>query len=129
MGDGTFINGANPVYTYATADTYTVRLTYFSGDECPVIAEKEINVQDDKLNIPNVFTPTLVDDNMFEMPGIETGIWNLEVYNRWGIRVYTMNDYDGKWTGEEVPAGVYYYKLINAFRSEKSFKGDVHIIK
>jgi gliding motility-associated-like protein len=39
--------------------------------------------------------------------------WNLQVYNRWGERVYATSDPAGQWDGTRVnlplPEGVYFY--------------------
>jgi PKD repeat protein len=131
MGDGTTIEASEITYSYDEPGMYQVTLQYLNDLNCDVFATKEIWVQSDNLEIPNVFTPSLVDskNDAFQMPGLEYGDWNLSILNRWGKEVYNMDKYDGQWTGENVAAGVYYYYLSNVHRPEKTFTGYVHVLK
>jgi gliding motility-associated-like protein len=131
MGDGTVIESSEATHSYEEPGVYQVQLQYVNALACDVFATKGIWVQTDDLEIPNVFTPSLVDDknDIFQMPGLEYGEWNISILNRWGKEVYNMDNYDGQWTGESVAAGVYYYYLTNAHRPEKTFTGYVHVLK
>jgi hypothetical protein len=62
------------------------------------------------LVIPNIIT--LNDDRLndrFRIAGL-TGVWTLQVYNRWGDQVFSTDSYGNDWGGEAA-AGVYYYLL------------------
>jgi gliding motility-associated-like protein len=67
--------------------------------------------------IPNIFTPN--DDgvnDLFEIPCVsEQRPARLEVYNRWGDRVYQSDNYLNQWDGTHVgaalPDGTYFYIL------------------
>jgi gliding motility-associated-like protein len=57
------------------------------------------------------------------LPGAE-----LDVYNKWGARVYRQKDYDNSWEGSDLPAGVYYYHIKSGC-GEGLYKGWVQIIR
>ena len=65
-----------------------------------------------KLITPNIITPNGDNQNeTFRLPGLPAGPWQLDVYNRWGTRVYHTDDYRQDWDGSGLPAGQYYYYL------------------
>ena len=33
----------------------------------------------------------------------------MQVYNRWGNRVFESDNYNGDWKGDNLPDGTYYY--------------------
>lgn len=66
------------------------------------------------ITIPNVFTPNgdgvndkFVVENLDNYPYSK-----LEIFNRWGKKVYSNDDYKNDWTGDNLADGVYYYVLI-----------------
>lgn len=66
-----------------------------------------------EITIPNVFTPNgdgtndyFVIDNLLNYPYSK-----LEIYNRWGRKVYSNNNYQNDWDGTGLADGVYYYVL------------------
>ncbi len=74
-----------------------------------------VQVLDCPGEVPNVFTPNGDGRNdRFVIPHIELSPWRLEVYNRWGGRVYETPTYRNDWDGGDLPAGVYYYSLSSA---------------
>jgi gliding motility-associated-like protein len=67
-----------------------------------------------ELFIPDVFTPDGDGNNdAFVITGAPAGQTSLDVYNRWGSRVYHSDNYANDWTGQsggsKLPAGTYYY--------------------
>lgn len=64
----------------------------------------------------------------------EATSYEMEVYNRWGERIFYSIDktegWDGKFKGTDVPAGVYAYRY-NIFMNGKSFisKGNVTLVR
>ncbi|MBK6819600.1 MAG: gliding motility-associated C-terminal domain-containing protein [Bacteroidetes bacterium] len=88
--------------------------------------------------IPNAFSPNGDNNNdefkVFTTAGIE--LLQLEIYDRWGQRLWSTSDYkrgwDGKVEGKEAPVSTYFYvfKYI-CTRDGKSYikKGDVTLIR
>jgi gliding motility-associated-like protein len=77
--------------------------------------------------IPNVITPNGDAFNeAFEIRGIEKGVWQLQIYNRWGKVVYQSQSYANDWSSEE--AGLYYYHLQNR-QSQRVYKGYLHVLR
>jgi hypothetical protein len=91
------------------------------------------------LYVPNAFTPNADGVNdYFEIYGRKK-TWSyvsVEIFNRWGEKIFESNDHDFKWDGtyKGVPQepGVYVYTLnvtyIDGFRVDKQ-KGSITIIK
>jgi gliding motility-associated-like protein len=91
----------------------------------------------DSLKFPNVFTPNndgLNDDFKVISTGIESiEIFNLEVFNRWGQKVFTTSDpnflWDGSYRGRNLSSGVYFWiaKWKTVCGSKGNTTGDVLI--
>jgi gliding motility-associated-like protein len=80
--------------------------------------------------IPNAFTPNSDGINdYFEVP-VELVGSKLEVYNRWGKKVFASENYKNNWKGENLTQGVYYY-IINTNKKclKPIIKGWITILK
>ena len=79
--------------------------------------------------IANIITPN--NDNLndrFEPQGMEAGIWELTIFNRWGNLVYKNENYTNQWPETNISNGVYYYLLRN-HNSGKTYKGWLEVTK
>lgn len=85
----------------------------------------------DKFLVPEVFTPNGDGVNdFFVIKGIQKTENTLTIYNRWGNKVYKMDNYDNTWNGmpnvsgtlgnQKLPQGTYYYIL--EFKGETNLK-------
>ncbi|WP_169311997.1 T9SS type B sorting domain-containing protein [Pseudopedobacter saltans] len=84
------------------------------------------------IKIPNVFTPNFDGKNdYFEIPGLENYPDNeITILNRWGNHVFEQKPYAGKWTGERLNEGTYFYVLtINQAGKRDIFKGYITLIR
>lgn len=80
-----------------------------------------VTLNDDELFIPGGFSPNNDGINdYFVIENIADMQIQLEVYNRWGNRIYRSANYRNEWNGkttegihigDDVPAGTYYYIL------------------
>jgi gliding motility-associated-like protein len=118
LDDATLLN---PTLTALSDETYT--LTATSSNNCS--ATDFITVKILKpVKVPNVFSPNgdgihdkWMITNLEDYPGC-----SVEVFNRYGQKVFHSAGYsqpwDGRYGGKEVPVGVYYYviKLENGFK-------------
>jgi gliding motility-associated-like protein len=106
---------------------YVVRIKDIHN--CFVTDSVQVTMTDDCFTIPNLFTPNNDAYNQtFFIRGIYKGEWALEVYNRWGDRVYYNQKYNNDWQGDNVDAGVFYYELKHPQKGKK-YKGWVQIIR
>jgi gliding motility-associated-like protein len=81
------------------------------------------------LFIPNLITPNGDQRNdVFFVRGIQPGIWKLEVFNRWGNRVYEESNYELDWTGDGLSPGVYFFLFQNPDGSRK-YSGWVEVLR
>jgi gliding motility-associated-like protein len=102
-----------PRHQYARPGTYLVRLNGRNAAGCPVVATTPVVVGE--LLISNISTPNGDGKNdILHLPGVPADTASLEVYSRWGTRVYTAARYAHDWDGGTLPAGVYYYLLREA---------------
>jgi gliding motility-associated-like protein len=101
-------------------ETYT--LTAVGQGNCAAADELTVKVLK-PVKVPNAFSPngdgindTWVITNLADYPGA-----TVDVYNRYGQRIYTSGGYhvewDGTWNGRALPLATYYYviKLQNGF--------------
>jgi gliding motility-associated-like protein len=123
---------ANPVAQPAVTTTY--RLTVTSAEGCTSTDEITIKVQQDVL-IPNTFTPNndgtndvWVIKNIEDYPGCK-----IEIFNRWGNKVYDSAGYSQPWNGtanngQELPVTTYFY-TIDLKDGRKPLVGSISIIR
>jgi gliding motility-associated-like protein len=78
--------------------------------------------------IPNIITPNHDQVNdVFAPQNLPTGTWSLELYNRWGRRVYSTANYQNNW-GTEAASGLYFYRL-QLVGSTRSFQGWLEVVR
>jgi len=115
-----------------TADTkYTLTVTSAKG--CSASAQVDVHVLK-KPVVPNAFTPNNDGINdTWDIKYLNTYTnATIEVFNRFGVKVYSSNGYtipwDGKFDGKSLPFGVYYY-IIDPKSGAKKMTGSLTIIK
>jgi len=95
-------------------------------------ASSEPMVVTDKFMIPKVITPNGNGKNdRFVIPGVPaTSRMEINIFNRWGSEVYRSKNYDNRWDGTGLSAGVYYYVLkIISGGNEQAYKGYIQVLK
>jgi gliding motility-associated-like protein len=128
FGDNTALdNNQNPYHTYSTTTgLYDVRLIVADDIGCSDTISKIITITDDYwIWVPNSFTPDLDGKNdkfCIAYNGIREATFTFNVFDRFSNLVYSTsniqdlnceNGWDGKHqsTGNELPMGVYIYKM------------------
>lgn len=129
-------NGVNQEYTIDfvlkevsnTCDSLTAKETF------------KLNLIDQPVQIenftpPNAFTPNGDGVNdYFTLPTVQQSLLvsncyyrfaNIKVYNRWGKKVYESSTQNFQWSGDKLPAGVYYYYLDY---TNQIYKGVINIL-
>ncbi|MFN3343171.1 MAG: PKD domain-containing protein [Flavobacteriales bacterium] len=129
MGEGTTFVGDTLIdFSYTTPGNYTITMTAFDllCNRSEVIT-LNVDVQGSAAQgvpvIPNVFSPNSDGKNdqfvLFysNLPGVDAlaslDVYHMEVYNRWGVKVFESDDsikrWDGKIKGDPASEGVYFY--------------------
>lgn len=134
----TGLNATNiltPVATPAATTTYTLKIT--DGLGCSNSSNVTIQVLPYCIKPMNAFTPN--KDGFYDTWFITNGNClkkaTVQVYNRYGGKVFESqdykNDWDGTYKGKPLPDGTYYYvinyELLNGDQVMK--KGDVTILR
>ncbi|MDC1403910.1 gliding motility-associated C-terminal domain-containing protein [Crocinitomicaceae bacterium] len=104
--------------TPTVATTFTVMVTDINGcvssDQMLISLLK--NIIPGALYIPNAFTPDGDEhNNNFRVTGESIKKFHMEIYDRWGNKVFETEDYtshwDGTYGGKPCPQGVYTYTI------------------
>lgn len=123
---------ANPIATPEETTTYTVTVT--SSDGCSASDQVTVIVIP-TIQFPDGITPngdgkndTWVIDYIDQYPNHV-----VEIYNRWGELLYRStaykNDWDGKYNGENLPIGTYYYVIELNDGKTKPFTGPITVLR
>jgi gliding motility-associated-like protein len=127
FGDGATSVQQNPSHAFAVVDSHVVSLTVTQSDGCTdtyrftiepteVLAYNIITPNHDKANDAFVFLHLEFYPNS-----------KLEVFNRWGKKVYENSNYQNDWEGGDLSDGVYYY--IMKIPNKPVMKGTLTIIR
>ena len=78
--------------------------------------------------LPNVITPNNDDKNQYFQIGHVFQSATLEIFNRWGKKVYESQNYPNNWHGQGLTSGVYYYSIFDHC-SKQLFRGTIKILR
>ncbi len=136
-GTGSFSPGPNTVnasYTPSTLDydQDSIVLSITSCNGCIPDTDSMVITFID-IKAPNVITPGTT-------PGFNDAFWvkglpdnsHLEIYDRWGLRVYKSDNYRNDFKADNLPPGVYYYILLlpkNLKLAKYEYTGFLEVIK
>lgn len=132
-GELTGANTLNPVYTATHDQVFTVTAIGNDGN-CAAVTTLAVKVLV-KILPPNVFTPN--GDGIHDTWDIE-GLADyahctVQVFNRYGQRVYSSAGYSKAWNGTVngtmVPSGTYYYIITDNSSDWQRLTGPVTIIR
>lgn len=126
-------------YQVQSSGTYSVSVMNNYGCEAHD-AMMVINICEGWMMLPNAFSPNGdgVDDTFGPIFSNAANLiqYRMELYNRWGERVYFTTDanapWDGRFNGKDQEIGAYMYMIIYRFGlddHEKFLKGDFTIIR
>ncbi|MDB5030867.1 PKD domain-containing protein [Mucilaginibacter sp.] len=121
----------DPVVNPGQDITYTITVTNSEG--CSASDKVTVSVLKSPV-IPNTFTPNGDGINdVWDIKHLDAYLdCTVEVFNRYGQKVYTSVGYlmawDGRFNNKDMPTGVYYY-FINPKHGRKTMSGYVTIIR
>lgn len=127
----------HPTFTYADAGEYLATLIVTSNHGCKDTTIKRIVVGDDfAIWIPNAFTPDGSGLNdVFQPKGFGILKYEMNIYDRWGEKIYTGNDFQQGWDGyynnELCKNDVYVYRIVltNVYNKNLEFVGHVTLVR
>lgn len=118
------------LFTLTEEGEYVLSISGLDSNNCFYSKKNLVDVK--KIYIPNVFTPNGdgVNDS-FKIRNLLPNNADLEIFNRWGTKMYEEINYTNNWTANELPDGLYYYllKFRKLDKSITTFKGWVNIIR
>ena len=112
-GPNSTSNSQNAFHVYDSTGVYIVSLTVTQSDGCTKSYSLSYRVESDALIPSNIITPNGDHKNdVFKFENLEYFPESkLQVFNRWGKKIYENNNYDNKWNGGDAKEGTYYYIL------------------
>ena len=137
--DGGFGSDSISYHSYSDTGSFVVMLTTISQYNCIDTLTKIVVISDYNLYIPNAFTPFSTNDdinNIFKAYGVGILNFKMEIFSRWGERIFTSNSIDIGWDGtsindNQVPVGIYIYLIEaeNVFGETFKYNGQVKLIR
>jgi gliding motility-associated-like protein len=131
----------NPSTTYTTNGDYTVSLTIHDQFGCTSTHTTVVKVQNVTSEItqliPNVISPNGDGKNdvwRLDFINVFYKSAEIEIYNRWGDKIFSSigydNAWDGSYKGSALPVGVYFYTIkLNDNKDENVYKGTITLLK
>ncbi len=145
FGDGSSLNGAcyppGIEHRYETLGDFCARLIVNTIHQCRDTTEVCVSIKPETtFYIPNAFTPTGDKDNeIFYSYGINILEFNMQIYDRWGERIYESNNMKEGWNGRYqndpgkplVQEGVYVYRVVysDLMQRTKQLVGTVTVVR
>jgi len=136
FGEGGTSTAIDPYYQYNIPGTYYVTLIAANSFGCQDTARDTIHVTE-SIFIPNVFTPNGDGQNdVFHVTvgGMQT--YFIEIFNRWGERVFEANSPNIDWSGRSMSGieesdGTYYYiiKATDYSNKDYNYHGYLQLIR
>jgi gliding motility-associated-like protein len=113
-------------FTFTEAGKYFILLEQSDALGCSKSDTLEVEAR--KFILPNVLTPNNDGQNdIFVIEGRQEGL-KLQIFNRWGRKVFGSDDYKNNFGGENLEAGAYYFVLQDS-RDNQSYTGWIQLIK
>lgn len=117
FGDGSIFTDSNVNYSYLDTGHYELSQIVTTEYGCTDTSSQKIWIKPDFLFFaPNAFTPNNDGTNEIFLPEVYGIIeYELEIYNRWGKRIFYSDNLDTGWDGSykntPCPDGIYTWKI------------------
>jgi gliding motility-associated-like protein len=124
FGDGTFSFEKNPIHYYSEKGIFKPTLRV-KNQTCQ--ATKTIDLDIDPVFIPNFLTSNADGMNdTFVINGLGEGV-GLQIFNRWGEKIFETESYQNNWTPNDLNPGTYFFHL--KFSNGKTCKSWVEVFR
>ena len=138
MGD--FDNGAtseleNPTTIYNEQGKYIIQLVTVNEYQCFDTSFQELEIITQGLYVPNAFVPDGDNPKLksFKPIGRNLRSYKIDIYNRWGSRIWSSmrldgegrpaEAWDGTYRGKPVPSGNYVWRIEAEFKTGQKWEG------
>lgn len=128
------VSGGHLIASYTEQGDYLVQVVAVEPSSCRFEAAMTYKLID-CFEIPNVFSPNGDELNDVFKPAT-FGLFvpfDIEIYNRWGQRVFRNDDdhlyWDGRVDGKEAASDVYAYIIKTRTEPQQEFKGSVTLLR
>lgn len=129
----------NPLHTYNDTGTYRIRLVTTSENGCVDTTYGKINIKGEfAIYIPNAFTPNGDGVNdLFSPLGIGVKEFEMIIYDRWGLKIYSSEDISKGWDGKtmdgdnlcQMDVYVYIIKTVDLSGSPHEYVGHISLVR
>ena len=123
LSDGFTSSETDLIYQFQDSGRYEITL---EAQNSICSQSKSITVSSIVPKIPNVFTPNQDTKNEFFQITTDAP-FQLDIFNRWGKKLKSWDDYQNNWNGEDLTNGIYYYQLT--FSDKTTCNGWLHILR
>ena len=102
-------------HTFSDTGLYIVQYTVTTAEGCEASVTDLVRVYEDfDMYVPLSFSPDGdgINDEFFPvLPGFEIEGYEFRIFNRWGRQIFMTYSTDSGWSGDEMPAGYYFWKI------------------
>ena len=130
----------SPDHYYKEVGVYTISLKVWSENNCPSSAVSPYPIVVEAAGMfkfPTAFNPysRYEENKLFKPKHRGIRLYTLEIFNRWGEKVFESTDpdvgWDGRIDGKIGAQDVYAWKLVGTYRNGTSFKatGNVTLVR
>jgi hypothetical protein len=127
--DNNELAGENATHEFHLPGNYEVTLITTTNFGCTDTITKAITIIDCDLHAYSIIT--MNNDGLndyFLLHDLNHDQWKLKVYNRWGLKIYSSENYQNDWKPESISSGVYFYSF-EKLNSPVFLNGYVHILE
>ncbi len=137
LGDGSSSTEQNPKYTYADTGNYNIELWISNINGCVDSISKSLRVEPEfMIYIPNTFTPNNDGVNdQFYAKGWGIIELNMNIFDRWGNRIYTSSGVTATWNGTinennaQEDVYIYEFNVKDVFNTQHFYNGKVSLVR
>lgn len=130
-----FASSPNPIFENLDLGTFSIQIIDQNGCTYDSLVTISDVIGEEKINIPNIFTPSQdkMNDTWYVTGECLIDI-SCQIFNRWGNPIaelkHITESWDGKTNGELVKEGVYFYLLQATFASGRieDFHGHITVV-
>ncbi len=130
--DGEVITTPSFAYEFDDAGLFEITQTVISGENCSSSITRTVHVTDHLFYAPTAFTPDGDGLNDTWAPSVQGArLYELIVFDRWGVERFRTTDTKARWSGDDLPQGVFNFvaRIAEYGAYSKEYRGSVTLIR